>query len=123
MFGPVSSSDKIMKYQYHCEINFKLSHRNGVPEKEPNNLVFLLTRSQLVFFDFNTGNIFVGQTESPLLIRPYIKELTLSEMHAVMTAGFGTVAGSTLGAYFAFGVSKNRVTGILLFTSISTVKY
>jgi len=50
------------------------------------------------------GNIFVGQTESPLLIRPYIDDLTTSEMHAVMTAGFGTIAGSVLGAYMGFGV-------------------
>lgn len=50
------------------------------------------------------GNIFVGQTESPLLIRPYIKDLTTSELHAVMTCGFGTIAGSVLGAYLGFGI-------------------
>lgn len=50
------------------------------------------------------GNIFVGQTESPLLIRPYIKDLTTSELHAVMVCGFGTIAGSVLGAYLGFGV-------------------
>nr|CAB3266200.1 sodium/nucleoside cotransporter 1-like [Phallusia mammillata] len=50
------------------------------------------------------GNIFVGQTESPLLIRPYINDLTTSELHAVMVAGFGTIAGSVLGAYLGFGI-------------------
>ncbi|XP_076825301.1 sodium/nucleoside cotransporter 1-like [Clavelina lepadiformis] len=50
------------------------------------------------------GNIFVGQTESPLLIRPYLEDLTTSELHAVMTAGFGTIAGSVLGAYIGFGI-------------------
>ncbi|XP_076825166.1 sodium/nucleoside cotransporter 1-like [Clavelina lepadiformis] len=50
------------------------------------------------------GNIFVGQTESPLLIRPYLEDLTTSELHAVMTAGFGTIAGSVLGAYISFGI-------------------
>ncbi|XP_078492520.1 sodium/nucleoside cotransporter 1-like isoform X2 [Ciona intestinalis] len=50
------------------------------------------------------GNIFVGQTESPLLIRPYLDDLTTSELHAVMTAGFGTIAGSVLGAYLGFGI-------------------
>ena len=39
-----------------------------------------------------------------MLIRPYIHDLTTSELHAVMTAGFGTIAGSVLAAYFAFGV-------------------
>ncbi|XP_076824620.1 solute carrier family 28 member 3-like isoform X1 [Clavelina lepadiformis] len=50
------------------------------------------------------GNILVSQTESPLLIRPYIKDLTTSEIHAVMTAGFGTISGSVLGAYLGFGI-------------------
>lgn len=50
------------------------------------------------------GNIFVGQTESPLLIRPYLKDVTTSELFAIMTAGFGTIAGSVLGAYLGFGI-------------------
>ncbi|CDQ93141.1 unnamed protein product [Oncorhynchus mykiss] len=54
------------------------------------------------------GNIFVGQTESPLLIRPYISQLTLSEIHAVMTGGFSTIAGSVLGAFISFGVRWKR---------------
>ncbi|KAJ7411695.1 solute carrier family 28 member 3 [Pitangus sulphuratus] len=49
------------------------------------------------------GNIFVGQTESPLLVRPYVPYITKSELHAVMTAGFSTIAGSVLGAYISFG--------------------
>ena len=52
-----------------------------------------------------TGNIFVGQTEAPLLIAPFIENLTTSELHAVMVCGFGTVSGSVLGAYLSFGVS------------------
>jgi CNT family concentrative nucleoside transporter len=45
------------------------------------------------------GNIFVGQTEAPLLIKPYVKEMTISELHAVMTGGFATVAGGVMAAY------------------------
>ncbi|KAG9486826.1 hypothetical protein GDO78_006948 [Eleutherodactylus coqui] len=55
------------------------------------------------------GNIFVGQTESPLLIKPYLEYLTKSEIHAVMTAGFATIAGSVLGAYISFGVSSSHL--------------
>ncbi|XP_056380207.1 solute carrier family 28 member 3 isoform X2 [Hyla sarda] len=55
------------------------------------------------------GNIFVGQTESPLLIRPYLEHLTKSEIHAVMSAGFATIAGSVLGAYISFGVSSSHL--------------
>ncbi|NWU85884.1 S28A3 protein, partial [Onychorhynchus coronatus] len=55
------------------------------------------------------GNIFVGQTESPLLVRPYLPYITKSELHAVMTAGFSTIAGSVLGAYVSFGVSSSHL--------------
>lgn len=55
------------------------------------------------------GNIFVGQTESPLLVRPYLPHITKSELHAIMTAGFSTIAGSVLGAYISFGVSPSHL--------------
>jgi concentrative nucleoside transporter, CNT family len=45
------------------------------------------------------GNIFVGQTEAPLLIKPYVAGMTMSELMAVMTGGFATVAGGVLAAY------------------------
>ncbi|XP_025293535.3 sodium/nucleoside cotransporter 1 isoform X3 [Canis lupus baileyi] len=50
------------------------------------------------------GNIFVSQTEAPLLIQPYLADMTLSEIHAVMTGGYATIAGSLLGAYISFGI-------------------
>ncbi|PAU93789.1 NupC/NupG family nucleoside CNT transporter [Aliifodinibius salipaludis] len=45
------------------------------------------------------SNIFVGQTESPLVIEPYIKKLTKSELLAVMTGGMATIAGGVMAAY------------------------
>ena len=39
------------------------------------------------------GNIFVGMTEAPLMIRPFLPQMTKSEIHAVMTGGFATIAG------------------------------
>ncbi len=50
------------------------------------------------------GNIFIGQTEAPLLIKPYLSKLTMSETAAVMTGGFATIAGSVFGVYVSFGV-------------------
>ena len=47
------------------------------------------------------GNIFFGQTEAPLLIAPFVKDMTLSELMAVMTGGFATVAGGVMVAYVA----------------------
>ena len=55
------------------------------------------------------GNIFVGQTEAPLLIKPYVATMTLSELHAVMTGGFATIAGGVLAAYVSFGVSPKHL--------------
>lgn len=45
------------------------------------------------------GNVFVGQTEAPLLVRPFIDKMTESELMALMTGGFATVAGGVLAAY------------------------
>ncbi|KAM4807981.1 solute carrier family 28 member 3 [Rhinophrynus dorsalis] len=55
------------------------------------------------------GNIFLGQTESPLMIQPYLDRLTKSEIHSVMAAGFASIAGSVLGAYISFGVSSSHL--------------
>lgn len=46
-----------------------------------------------------SANIFVGQTEAPLLIKPFVGTMTRSELHAVMVGGFGTVAGGVLALY------------------------
>lgn len=51
-----------------------------------------------------TANIFVGQTEAPLLVRPFLERLTQSELITVMIGGFATIAGSVMGAYIRMGV-------------------
>ena len=55
------------------------------------------------------ANIFVGQTEAPLLIKPYVGSMTMSELHAVMTGGFATIAGGVLAAYVSFGVPAQHL--------------
>lgn len=46
-----------------------------------------------------SANIFVGQTEAPLVVRPYVNEMTMSELMVVMVGGFATVAGGVMAAY------------------------
>jgi CNT family concentrative nucleoside transporter len=46
-----------------------------------------------------TGNIFVGQTEAPLLVKPFVQSMTLSELNTVMIGGFATIAGGVMAAY------------------------
>ncbi|XP_071158639.1 solute carrier family 28 member 3-like [Mytilus galloprovincialis] len=55
------------------------------------------------------GNIFLGQTEAPLMIRPFFEKLTVSEIHAVCTGGFATIAGSVMAAYIIYGVPANHL--------------
>ncbi|NIH21325.1 NupC/NupG family nucleoside CNT transporter [Providencia heimbachae] len=51
-----------------------------------------------------TANIFVGQTEAPLVVRPYIATMTTSELFAIMCGGLASVAGSVLAGYAQMGV-------------------
>ncbi len=48
------------------------------------------------------SNIFVGQTEAPLVVKPFVENMTRSELHAVMTGGFATVAGGVFAVYVLF---------------------
>jgi CNT family concentrative nucleoside transporter len=47
----------------------------------------------------NSANIFVGQTEAPLVVKPYLEKMTRSELNAIMVGGFANTAGGVLGAY------------------------
>jgi CNT family concentrative nucleoside transporter len=55
------------------------------------------------------ANIFVGQTEAPLVIKPYVERMTRSELMAVMTGGFATIAGGVMAAYVGMGVPANHL--------------
>lgn len=57
----------------------------------------------------SAANIFLGMSEGPLIIKPYIKSLTDSEIHSVMTSGFATVSGSVLAAYISFGAEPQHL--------------
>lgn len=56
-----------------------------------------------------SANIFVGQTEAPFLIKPFLDSMTKSELHAVMVGGFSTVAGGVLAGYIQMGVSPGHL--------------
>ena len=55
------------------------------------------------------ANIFAGQTEAPLVIRPYLKKMTDSEVMALMTGGMATVAGSVFAAYVGMGIDAGHL--------------
>lgn len=64
------------------------------------------------------ANIFVGQTEAPLMIRPFIRTMTQSELMAVMTGGFATVAGGVLALYVIWLKDIPGIAGHLLAASV-----
>ncbi|HNW83283.1 MAG TPA: nucleoside transporter C-terminal domain-containing protein [bacterium] len=55
------------------------------------------------------ANIFIGQTEAPLMVRPYIEKMTRSELMCIMTGGLATVAGGVLAAYVNMGISAGHL--------------
>lgn len=55
------------------------------------------------------ANIFVGQTEAPLVIKPYVNDMTLSELNVVMVGGFATIAGGVLAAFAGIGIDPGHL--------------
>ena len=64
------------------------------------------------------GNIFLGQTESPLMVRPFVSKMTKSELMAVMTGGFATVSGGVLAIYVSWLTNIEVIAGHLLAASV-----
>jgi len=65
-----------------------------------------------------SANIFVGQTEAPLMVRPFVKNMTQSELMAVMVGGFATVAGGVLAIYVKMLQDVPNIAGHLMAASI-----
>ena len=65
-----------------------------------------------------SANIFVGQTEAPILIRPFISSMTKSELMAIMVGGFATVAGSVMALYVSWLNNIPNIAGHLLAASV-----
>ncbi len=65
-----------------------------------------------------SANIFVGQTEAPLMVRPFISKMTSSELMAVMVGGFATVAGGVLAIYVKWLTDIPGIAGHLLAASV-----
>ncbi|MCB9033248.1 MAG: hypothetical protein H6553_05380 [Chitinophagales bacterium] len=64
------------------------------------------------------GNIFMGQTESPLLVKPYIANMTKSELLCLMTGGMATIAGGVLAAYIGFLGGSSKAEQVIFATHL-----
>ncbi|XP_059058902.1 uncharacterized transporter YutK-like, partial [Achroia grisella] len=69
------------------------------------------------------GNVFLGNTESALLIKPYLSKLTPSEMHVVMGSGFATVSGTILAAYISFGAEPAHLVTASVMSAPAAICY
>jgi CNT family concentrative nucleoside transporter len=67
------------------------------------------------------ASILIGQTEAPLVIRPYLSELTESELLTVMTAGMAHISGAVLGAYILFGAEARHLLTAVVMTAPGTI--
>jgi len=67
------------------------------------------------------ASIFMGQTEAPLTIRPYLNNMTRSELMTVMTSGMAHVSGGIMGAYIAFGVEAKHLLAAVIMTAPGTI--
>lgn len=66
------------------------------------------------------ASIFMGQTEAPLTIRPFLPKLTQSELMVVMTSGMAHVSGAIMGAYFLVGIEPKHVLAAVIMTAPGT---
>jgi CNT family concentrative nucleoside transporter len=67
------------------------------------------------------ASIFMGQTEAPLTIRPFLPRMTMSELMTVMTAGMAHISGSIMAAYIAFGIEARHLLTAVIMTAPGTI--
>ncbi len=67
------------------------------------------------------ASIFMGQTEAPLTIRPFLNRMTQSELMCIMTAGMAHVSGGIMGAYIAFGIEAKHLLAAVIMTAPGTI--
>ena len=67
------------------------------------------------------ASIFMGQTEAPLTIRPFLPEMTQSELMTVMTSGMAHVSGGMMAAYIAYGVKAEHLLAAVIMTAPGTI--
>lgn len=92
--------------------------------------LLVLGAGRIMFWVFGTSgaeslevaaSIVMGQTEAPLVIRPYLDKLTESELMTIMTAGMAHIAGSVLGAYVLFGAEARHLLTAVVMTAPGTI--
>ncbi|XP_023339611.1 sodium/nucleoside cotransporter 1 [Eurytemora carolleeae] len=111
-FGGSGMMFKVLSMIYFLSFFVSMLYYLGVLQAIVLKLGWLLSKTVGTTAAESTNaaaNIFLGQTEAPLLIKPFLPVMTKSEIHAVMTGGFATIAGTVLGAYIGIGIDANNL--------------
>lgn len=69
----------------------------------------------------SAANVFMGQTEAPLVVRPYLEKMTKSEIMSLMTGGMATVAGGVLAAYVGMGIDAGHLLAASVMSAPATL--
>src|SRR5271157_5298688 len=67
------------------------------------------------------ASIFMGQTEAPLTIRPFLPKVTRSELMTIMTSGMAHISGAVMGAYIAYGIEARHLLTAVIMTAPGTI--
>ncbi|MBD2504212.1 NupC/NupG family nucleoside CNT transporter [Anabaena azotica] len=97
-----------------------VTYHYGILQRIVNSLAWVMMKTMKTSGSESlscAGNIFLGPTESALMVKPYVANMTLSELHAVMTGGFATIAGGVLGAYLSFGIPPEHLIAAFFMTA------
>lgn len=115
---------KAMSVIFFLSFFISVLYYYGVVQTIVYNLGTFLMRVQgcTIVESVNTAaNMIFSMTEAPLILRPYLPELTMSELHAVLAGGFASVAGSVLGAFISFGISPTHLITSCIMTAPCTL--
>ena len=111
VFGPLTQPEKIGEYIIAFKVLpsiiffaslMAVLYHYGVMQKIVNSLAWIMHRYLRISGAESlstAGNIFLGQTEAPLLVKPYVENMSRSEIMCIMVGGFANVAGGVLAAY------------------------
>ena len=133
VFGPLGAKDSPMGFYFAFMVLptiifisafFALLYHLGVMQFIIRQMAWVMTRlmgvSGAESLDV-AASIFMGQTEAPLTIRPYLSKATLSELMTIMTAGMAHVSGGIMGAYILYGIEAKHLLGAVIMTAPGTI--
>jgi CNT family concentrative nucleoside transporter len=103
---------------------FALLYHLGVMQQIVKGMAWVMTRTMGISGAESlnvAGSVFVGQTEAPLSIRPFLPGATRSELMTIMTAGMAHVSGGIMAAYIFFGIEARHLLAAVIMTAPGTI--